>query len=229
MEIDGLGGKLLDQLVREGMVNDPASLWELDEEAVAELPGWGALSARRLTGELEKARTRSLHRLLFALGIPHVGERSARLIAERFGGLEALGGASVAELEQVDGVGPVMAESVVEWLAEGRNRELLARLRSVGIDPVLDVDAGDTRRPLEGLSFVITGALSRPRSEFRTRLEELGARVTGSVSRKTAYLLAGRDAGSKLTKARDLGVEVLDEDALDRVVQGSCGRTLWER
>jgi DNA ligase (NAD+) len=228
MEIEGLGGKLLEQLVHEGMVSDPASLWELSEEAVADLPGWGKLSASNLARELEEATSRPLHRLLFALGIPHVGERAARLIAQRFGSLDALAGASIEELELVDGVGPVIAVSVVEWLADGRNRKLLARLGSLGIDPVEEADASGSERPLEGFSFVITGTLSRPRNDFRRRLEELGAKVGGSVSRRTKFVVAGRAAGAKLERAKELGVEVLDEDGLDRFVRGSCGRNLWE-
>jgi DNA ligase (NAD+) len=229
MEIDGLGGKLLDQLAREGMVTDPASLWELRADSLAELDGWGEQSAGHLVREIDGARRRPLHRLLFALGIPHVGERAARLLAQRFGSLDSLAGASREELEQVEGVGPVMAESVGTWFEDDGNRELVTRLKSHGVEPTETVGESDVERPLEGLRFVITGALSRPRDAYRERLEELGATVTGSVSSRTSYVVAGRDAGSKLDKALALGIEVLDEDGLDREVLGLCGRKLWER
>jgi DNA ligase (NAD+) len=229
MEIDGLGGKLLDQLAREGMVTDPASLWELRADSLAELDGWGEQSAGNLVREIDGARRRPLHRLLFALGIPHVGERAARLLAQRFGSLDSLAGASPEELERVEGVGPVMAGSVGAWFEDERNRELVARLKSHDVDPTESAVERDVERPLEGLRFVITGALNRPRSAYRKRLEELGATVTSSVSSRTSYVVAGREAGGKLDRALALGIEVLDDDGLDRVVLGLCGRNLWER
>jgi len=219
MEIEGLGGRLLEQLVGEGLVTDPASLWRLDPGRLAALPGWGEVSAANLMRQLEEARTRPLHRLLFALGIPHVGERAARILARRFRTMEALAAAPAEELEALDGIGPVIAASVRRWLDDPENRQLIERLREAGVameEPV--DDAPEDGRPLEGLTFVLTGTLSRPRSEVARRLESLGARVAGSVSRRTDYVVAGENAGSKLEKARALGVTVLDEGGLERLI-----------
>jgi DNA ligase (NAD+) len=229
MEIEGLGGRLLDQLAREGLVTDAASLWLLDADRLAELPGWGVLSAGNLMRELDDARGRPLHRLLFALGMPHVGERAARLLAQRFGSLDALAAATSAELEEIEGIGPVMAAAVRDWFAEDRNRGLVKRLKENGVDPRDEVTEDSVSGSLDGLTVVITGTLSRPRAGLKQRLEELGARVVGSVSRNTSYLLAGTDAGSKLEKARELGVEVLDEDRLEQLVRELSGRDLWEQ
>jgi len=231
MDIEGLGGKLLEQLLGEGMIEDPASLWELDPERLAALPGWGELSAAKLVRELEEARDRPLHRLLFALGIPHVGERAAQLLARRFGSMERLAAATPGELESIDGIGPVIAGSVRRWLEDPGNRRLLERLEHHGVAMVEPGASGEEERSeekvLKGLSFVLTGALSRPRDQIRRRLEELGARVTGSVSGKTSYVVAGEAAGSKLVKARQLGVAVIDEKGLEALVRERGGE-LWK-
>jgi len=179
--------------------------------------------------ELGRARNTPLHRLLFGLGVPHVGERAAKLLAQRFGNLEGLAGATAEELEEVDGVGPVMAAAVVDWFAEAGNLKLLERLRSRGVDPRQDVSVTDGTAPLDGLVFVMTGTLSRPRDEFRDRLEEFGAKVGSSVSRRTSALVAGEGSGGKLAKAADLGVEVLDEAGLEALVLERSGRRLWEQ
>ena len=220
MEIEGLGGRLLEQLADAGMVTDEPSLWDLEVETLAELPGWGELSATNLLRELETARSRPLHRLLFALGIPHVGERAAKLLAKRFGSLEALAAAEPAVIEDIDGIGPVIAAAVTEWFAGPRNQLLVKRLVEHGIDPHEAVDGEPGGAALAGQTFVITGTLSRPRRELKEKLEEMGATVAGSVSRKTSYLVAGKNAGSKLNTARDLGVEVIDDNELERLIEG---------
>jgi DNA ligase (NAD+) len=220
MEIEGLGGRLLEQLIEAALVTDVASLWDLEAEALAELPGWGELSAANLLGELEEARSRPLHRLLFALGIPHVGERAAKLLARRCGSLEALAAAEPAVFEEIDGIGPVIAVAVTEWFAEPRNQSLVKRLGERGIDPREELDVEPVGAALAGRTFVITGTLSRPRRELKEELEKLGATVAGSVSRKTSYLVAGKNAGSKLNTARDLGVEIIDETELEKLLDG---------
>lgn len=226
MEIEGLGERLLEQLLAERMISDAASLWELDPERLAELPGWGEVSAANLRRQLEEAAARPLHRLLFALGIPHVGERAARLVAQRFGNLEAVAAAGEEELERVDGIGPVIARAIVGWFADPRNRRLVERLVAVGVNSS-EPRSGRGERPLTGLTFVLTGALSRPRPEVQVRLEALGATVAGSVSGRTSYLVAGADAGSKLERARRLSVEVLDEEGLETLVRERSGEELW--
>jgi DNA ligase (NAD+) len=220
MEIEGLGGRRLEQLVEAGLVTDEASLWDLEATRLAELPGWGALSAYNLLGELEEARGRPLHRLLFALGVPHVGERAARLLARRFGSLDALAAATSEALEEVDGVGPVIAAAVSEWFADPRHQSLLLRLAERGIDPREKIHEGGQDSALAGQVFVITGSLSRPRRELKEELERSGATVAGSVSRKTSYLVAGENSGSKLARARELGVKVIDETELAKMLDG---------
>ncbi|HPA81242.1 MAG TPA: NAD-dependent DNA ligase LigA [Thermoanaerobaculales bacterium] len=233
MEIEGLGGERLDQLAREGLVTDAASLWDLEAEQLEQLPGWGEISAAKLVAELDAARSRPLERLLFGLGIPLVGERAARALARSFGSMARIAAATAGELEQVEGIGPVMAASVLRWFSDPGNAALIARLRERGVDPSQEVaaaaDAQGAGRPLAGLTFVLTGTLSRPRPELRDRLERLGATVAGSVSGRTSYLVASADAGSKLGKARELGVEVLDEEGLERLVEERTGRALWQR
>jgi len=223
MEIEGLGGRSLDQLVQAELVDDEASLWDLQAAELSELPGWGELSADNAVREIEEARQRPLHRLLFALGIPHVGERAAKLLAESFGSLDGVTRAEIEQLESIDGIGPVIATSVKKWFADDRSRDLVVRLQERGVDPREDDRGSESAPVLAGMTFVVTGSLGRPRRELKEYLESLGATVAGSVSRRTSYLIAGADAGGKLAKARELGVEVLDEDALERLVDSLGG------
>jgi DNA ligase (NAD+) len=223
MEIEGLGGRSLGQLVEAGLVDDEASLWDLQAAEIGEIPGWGELSANNVVREIEEARQRPLHRLLFALGIPHVGERAAKLLAGSFGSLDGVARAEVEQLENIDGIGPVIASSVKKWFDDDGSRDLVIRLQERGIDPHEDDQGPESARVLSGMTFVVTGSLARPRRELKEYLERLGAKVAGSVSRRTSYLIAGADAGGKLAKARELGVEVLDEDALERLVDSLGG------
>jgi len=218
LEIQGLGERSLQQLLSAGLVSDPASLWDVDEAALSELPGWGEISAANLRKSLEEAKQRPLSRLLFALGIRHVGQSAARALAERLGSLKALMGADREELARIDGVGPVIARSVVDWFADPANAELVRRLVDRGLRTV-EPAPGAAGRPLEGLTFVLTGSLSKPRGEIQRRLEDLGAKVTGSVSKKTSYVVAGEDPGSKLRRARELQVSVLNEDELEALIR----------
>lgn len=213
LDIEGLGRRLVEQLLDARLVSDPASLWDLDWARLAELPGWGERSAANLRTQLEQARLRPLWRLLVALGIRHVGEKAAKLLAARYGSLGALAAASEAELQRVEGVGPTIAASVVGFFADEASRELVARLVERGVDPK-ETPAGPGGGPLAGLAFVLTGTLSRPRPEIQAVLEAAGARVVDSVSRKTSFVVVGADPGSKATKAGELGVSVLDEAGL---------------
>jgi DNA ligase (NAD+) len=230
MEIEGLGGRSLEQLTESGMVTDPASLWDLQADALADLPGWGEISAANLMSQLDEARRRPLGRLVFALGVPHVGQRAAGLLAREFGSLEGLAAADGDAIEAIEGLGPVIAESVVAFFADERNAALVQRLVGHGVNPVeATPDPQSGSAPLDGLNVVITGTLSHGRREFKERLEELGATVTGSVSKKTDLLVAGAEAGSKLAKATSLGVEVMDEEALEAWLRDRGGDGLWER
>ncbi len=220
MEIEGLGEQSLDLLIEKGLITDAASLWDLEPEELAELPGWGELSAANLRREIDDARSRPFHRLVFGLGIPHVGERAARLLAKRFPSLDRLAGAARDELEVIDGIGPVIADSVVSWFDSPENQDLVNRMVERGVNPVEAPKEESDAGLLEGLVVVLTGKLSDPRPRVKERLEALGAKVSSSVSGKTSYLVAGEDAGSKVEKARKLGVEVIDEQGLQALIDG---------
>lgn len=221
MDIEGLGRHAIDQLVAAGLVTDPASLWELEPRRLAALPQWGRRSAENLGRALARAAQQPLSRLLVALGIRHVGERAARLLAQRFGSLTAVSRAEPSALEQIPGIGPRIAASVCAFFADPDSRRMVERLQRVGIDPVHEVgDDGGGDRPLAGVVFVLTGTLSRPRAEITRLLEEGGARVVDTVSRSTDYLVAGEAAGGKLARARSLAVPVLTEAELVALLRG---------
>jgi DNA ligase (NAD+) len=212
MDIEGLGDKLITQLVETGLLRAPADLYRLEKAQLAALPRLGEKSAENLLAAIAATRERPLARLLFALGIRDVGEATARALAQHFGGIEALAAASVEELEVINDVGPVVAANVVNWFAEPANRALLQDLLA-HVAPV----APQRRavQPLAGQTWVLTGALeSMSRDAAGERLARLGARVSGSVSKKTSQVVAGPGAGSKLDKATSLGVPVMDEAAL---------------
>ncbi len=214
MDIEGLGRRLVDQLLGEGLISDPASLWDIDFERLASLPQWGEKSAAKLKGQLDAARERPLWRLLVALGIRHVGERAAKLLAQRFGSLDGLARALADELQSVEGIGPIIAASVVAFFANPDERAMIDGLRARGVDPRDRAAAEPAAAPLAGLTVVITGTLSRPREAIAALLESAGARISETVSRKTSVLVAGSDPGSKLAKAESLGVRIVDEEAL---------------
>lgn len=216
MDIEGLGDKLVDQLVTAGLVDDPADLYELTVDQLAALDRMGQRSAEKLLAAIERSRETSLPRFLYALGIRDVGEATALALAQHFGTLETLMHADAAAIEQVPDVGPIVAARVTAFFADPRNRRMIERLRKAGVHwrNFAATPAGAVQ-PLAGKTFVLTGTLaSLTRDQASERLRALGARVAGSVSRNTDYVVAGAEAGSKLQKARELGVTVLDEQAL---------------
>lgn len=220
LDIEGLGEKLIDQLVDAGLVRTPADLFRLDRTALAGLARMGEKSADNLLAALDRARETTLPRFLFALGIREVGEATAASLAGHFGGLEALMAADLDAVQQVPDVGPVVAARVVEYFADAGNRELVERLREAGVRWPAPVRATAADQPLAGLTFVLTGTLeSMGRDAAEDALRSLGARTSGSVSKKTHFVVAGADAGSKLRKATELGVRVLDEAALSRILE----------
>ncbi|MFN2446074.1 MAG: NAD-dependent DNA ligase LigA [Vicinamibacterales bacterium] len=220
MNIDGLGESLIEQLVEKSIVRDVAGLYALDEPTLVALERIGKKSATNLLAQIERSRQNELWRLLNGLGIRHVGERGAQVLARAFGSVDALLAADCEQLEAVREVGPIMAESVHLWLAEPLNQALLDRLREAGVrtaDPVDPQPPGD--QPLSGRSFVLTGTLeSLSRADAERAIERLGGKVVGSISRKTHYLVVGAEAGSKLAKAQALGVETLDEPAFLKLI-----------
>lgn len=215
MDIDGLGSKLIEQLVDADLVHSPAELYRLDADTLAGLERMGEKSARRLLDSLEASKEVALGRLLFALGIREVGAVTADNLARHFGTLDGLQAASLETLESVADVGPVVAGHIRAFFDEPHNLEVIEQLLDCGVryQPVETIDR--EQLPLAGQVFVLTGTLdSMTRPEAKSRLEALGAKVSSSVSKKTTALIAGEAAGSKLDKAQELGVEVLDEEAL---------------
>ena len=212
MNIEGLGDKLLDQLLRENLIEDYTSLYALRKNDLARLEGWGEKSAENVVAEVSKSKKRTLGHLLFALGIRFVGARVGRLLADHFGHLDKLMEANEETLIAVDEVGPKVAASVLRFFGDEHNRRRIEALRTAGVSfeqPQAEV-AEDS--PWTGKTVVLTGTLHQmTRNEAKARLEALGAKVSGSVSGKTDLLVAGEKAGSKLTKAEKLGVEVIDE------------------
>ncbi len=224
MDIDGLGEKLIDQLVSRGLVRSPADLYRLDVPTLAALERMGTKSAENLVAALDASRHRTLDRLINGLTIRHVGDRNAELLAERFPTLDALCAASLADFEAVPGLGPVVAESVHEFFQDPENRRLIAGLQAVGVrpEPFRPVAATGGPLPFLGKSFVLTGTLpKRSRAEAEALIKRLGGKVTGSVSKATSYVLAGSDPGSKLEKAKQLKIPILDEAELERRAGGA--------
>jgi DNA ligase (NAD+) len=215
MDIAGLGESLVDQLVETELALDPADLYALTAAKLVELERMGEKSAENLVRGVAASKTRTLDRFLFALGVRHVGQSLARALAIRFGSVEALLEADEADFVTVPDVGPIVAQSLARWVDDPDARSLVRRLLDAGVAP-LPVEGAVSGAPLAGLTFVLTGTLERrTRPEATTALQSLGATVSGSVSKKTHFVVAGADAGSKLEKAQTLGVPVLDEDALD--------------
>jgi DNA ligase (NAD+) len=220
MDIEGLGDSLVGQLVEKGLVHDFADLYRLRLEDVVGLERMAEKSARNLLEQLETSRSRELRRLLFGLGIRHVGERVALLLAQRFRSLDALAAAPVEEMEAVHEIGPTVARSVHDWFRDPANQRLVEQLRKAGLRTEEDAAAPGSRT-LEGKQFVLTGTLeSMTRGEAQAAIEERGGRVTSSVSKKTSYVVVGRDPGSKADKARELGLDVVDEAAFRALLGG---------
>ncbi|MGE6914661.1 NAD-dependent DNA ligase LigA [Achromobacter kerstersii] len=217
LDIEGLGEKLVDQLVDSGRVKTLADLFSLRPLELVGLDRMGQKSADNLVAAIDKARAPGLNRLLFALGIRHVGETTARDVARHFGSIDAIMDADEDALSSVPDVGPVVAASIRRFFAEQHNRDVIEQLKAQGVNPV--AEAAPQGTTLAGKTFVLTGTLPNwTREEASMHIQAAGGKVSGSVSKKTAYLVAGAEAGSKLTKAQDLGVTVLDEDALKELL-----------
>ncbi len=212
MNIDGLGDKLVEQLVDAHIVKTPADLYKLGLLAMINLERMGEKSALNLLAGIEKSKHTTLARFIFALGIRNVGETTAKDLAQHFGSLDNLLVADWERLQQVRDVGPVVAQSIADFLAQSHNREVIEQLRVAGVQWAEHEAQAATTLPFAGQTFVLTGTLvSLSRDEAKEKLEALGAKVSGSVSKKTNYVVAGAEAGSKLDKAQELGVTVLDE------------------
>ncbi|HZH90096.1 MAG TPA: NAD-dependent DNA ligase LigA [Pyrinomonadaceae bacterium] len=225
MRIEGLGDALADQFVQKGMVRDVAGLYDLTHEAVARLERMAEKSAANLLAQIEASKTRDLPQLVFGLGLRHVGERTAAILARSFRSLERLGAATVEELDAVPEIGLTVAESVHDWFADAGNQALCERLRERGVRTEMQAGTGGSGALTEafaGLLFVLTGKLETlARDEAAALIEARGGRVTSSVSKKTNYVVAGEEAGSKLDKAQSLGVRVIGEAEFKELLAGS--------
>jgi DNA ligase (NAD+) len=234
MNIEGLGESLVEQLIKSGLVRDYADLYHLTADQLAGLIGtseregkiierrFGEKNAAKVIEQIARSKTNDFWRIIYALGIRHIGERGAQVLARAFGSMEALEMASLHALQATSEIGPVLAASARSWLDEPRNRELIARLQTAGVRmEIPESERIQISGPglLSGRTYVITGTLaSMSREEATAALERLGAKVTGSVSKKTTAVIVGEEAGSKADKARALGVTMLDEAALRALI-----------
>jgi DNA ligase (NAD+) len=216
MNIDGMGDALVTQLTERGLVKNVADIYKLTKENLLSLERMGEKSAQNILDEIEGSKKLPLDRVIYGLGIRFVGERTAQFLAEHFGSMEALRQASVEDLQNVDEVGPRIAQSIAEFFSIPANRKLVERLREAKL--TLTGEKKQRGSKLAGKTFVLTGTLPRfTRDEAKKMIEDAGGKVTGSVSKKTDYVVAGSDAGSKLDKARELGVAVIDEKQMEEL------------
>jgi DNA ligase (NAD+) len=225
MDIEGLGESLVDQLVERGLVKDPADIYFLTKEQLLSLERMGDKSASNVLSAIATSKRRPLDRLLFALGIPHVGQHVADVLAARFSSLEEIQRASEVELSQIEGIGPVIAQSIAVFFRQQQTRQVIEKLRRAGVVPLPSASPGrqggrGERAPLSGKSFVFTGELAGfTREEAQELVRGLGGRAASSVSSKTDYVVVGESPGSKYQKARELGVTILDEAAFRKLVE----------
>ena len=212
LDIEGLGDKLMEQLVDHAIVKTPADLYKLGLLAMVNLERMAEKSAANILAAIEKSKQTTLARFIFALGIRNVGETTAKDLARHFGNLDALMAADLDRLQQVPDVGPVVAASIVRFFAEPHNIEVIEQLRAAGVNWTEGESAAVVNSPIAGKTFVLTGTLpTLTRDEAKDMIEALGGKVAGSVSKKTDYVVAGAEAGSKLDKAQALGLSILDE------------------
>ena len=220
MDIDGMGEALVDQLLSRDMVHNIADLYRLRLEDLLQLERMGEKSATKIIRNIDASRKQPLQRVINGLGIPFVGERTAQILAAHFGSLDEIGDASTERLQEADEIGPKVADAILQFFAEKRNRELIERLREAGLTFTGPKDAKQKAGALTGMTFVLTGSLpTLSREEAKERIEAAGGKVSGSVSSKTKYVVAGEEAGSKLDKARALKIDILDESGLFAILE----------
>jgi DNA ligase (NAD+) len=216
MNIDGMGESLVNQLIEHGLVKNVADIYDLTKDSLLSLERFADKSAQNILDEIEKSKQLPLERVIFGLGIRFVGERTAQFLAEHFGSMETIANASAEDLQSVEEVGPRIAESIAEFFSIPANRKLVDRLHAAGL--TLKGKKKERGTKLIGKTFVLTGTLAKyTRDEAKKLIEDAGGRVSGSVSKKTDYVVAGSDAGSKLDKAKELGVAVIGEDEMQKL------------
>ncbi|MDF9407242.1 NAD-dependent DNA ligase LigA [Pelotomaculum isophthalicicum JI] len=222
MDITGLGPAVISQLLSAGLIGDPADLYTLHYDDLASLERLGSKSARNLLGAIEKSKSASLSRLIFALGIRHVGERAAKILAGRYGSLDGLMSATPEELVNIPEIGPKIASSVVDFFANGQNRMVIDKLIKAGVNTRSEREGHSGGRYLDGKIFVITGVLEDfSRQQAQELVESLGGKVTSSVSRNTSYVVVGENPGSKYDKALALGITILNENEFKKIIAGN--------
>jgi DNA ligase (NAD+) len=228
MDIEGLGYKTVDALVSAEMIENPADIYRLTVEDLLTFEGWGDVSANKLIDAIERSKARPLGKLIFGLGIDHVGGTVARLLAEHFRSMDRLRAATADEIAEIGGIGPEIAGSVSDWFADADNAALIDRLAAVGVAMQLPDKTGPTLdQTLDGLTFVITGTVEGfTRDEAKAAVVDRGGKVTGSVSKSTDALIAGEKAGSKLARAEALGVPILDAGAFAELLSDGPGPQL---
>ena len=218
MNIEGLGESRIAQLIHEGLVASYADVYKLTQERLERIDRMAEKSAANLIAQIERSKTREFWRLIYGLGIRHVGERGAQALASAFGTMDALLAASQEQLQAVPDIGPVVAAAVRKYLDQPQNQALIKELAAAGLKMDAPI-AASAPGPLSGKTFVLTGTLPTMSREAATdAIQSRGGKVTGSVSRKTDYVVAGVEPGSKLAKAEALGISILDEDALRKLV-----------
>lgn len=219
MDIDGLGDAIVEQLIQRGQIQSPADIYYLKLEDLKSLWKNGSKAAQKLLGAIEASKANDVSRLIFALGIRQVGEKAAKLLARTFGSLDGLMAASREELTQVRDIGGITAQNIVSWFASPQSQHMIQRLREAGVNFNAAAAPEDSR--FAGMTFVLTGTLSQlTRDEATEKIEARGGKASGSVSKKTTYVVAGENAGSKLNKANAFGIPVLTEDAFLEMLNG---------
>ena len=220
MNIDGLGESIIDQLMSKNLISNIADIYELKFEDIASLKKNGKKFAENLTNAIENSKNNELYRLITALGIRHVGSKAAKVLARKFKTLENLANADFETLSAIDDIGPKVANSIIEFFSQEQTKDLIQRLKNYGVNMEMEVEENEDNR-FEGMTFVLTGSLeSFTRDEASNIIEKFGGKVSSSVSKKTSYVLAGEDAGSKLTKAQSLGVTIITEEQFKEMVNG---------
>jgi len=218
MNIDGMGESLVNQLIERGLVKNVGDIYDLTKDKLLGLERFADRSAQNILDEIKRSKDLPLERVIYGLGIRMVGERTAQFLAEHFGSMEALENANVEELQNVNEVGPRIAESIAEFFGNAANRKLVGRLRDAGL--TMSGQRKERGTKLAGKTFVLTGTLAHfTRDEAKKMIEDAGGKVTGSVTKNTDYVVAGSDAGSKLDKAKALGVELIGEAELEKLLK----------
>ena len=218
MDIEGLGSSIVEALIEKGLIRSPADIYELTLDEVKSLWQKGSKAAEKLLAAIENSKQQDLSRLLYALGIRQVGSKAGKVLASHFGNLDALMRASLEELTEVDDVGAITAKNIHDWFAQPQSRHLIEKLRSAGVNLESKREISDNR--FAGKTFVLTGALSKfTRDEATEKIELFGGKASGSVSKKTSFVVVGENAGSKERKARELGIPILTEDEFLEMIQ----------